>query len=128
MAYLFQQPEPTMATYDELQAQIEQLQKQAKEIKGKEKSEAIADMKVRIAKYGITAAELGLSAKPATGGKPSSVKSTGVVRYRSPESGETWTGRGPTPKWLQDEIAAGRKKEAFLIDRQYAGHHTPKAG
>ena len=35
-------------------------------------------------------------------------------KYRSP-TGETWSGRGGTPQWLQREIAEGRAKEDFLI-------------
>ncbi len=31
-------------------------------------------------------------------------------KYRDPESGKTWTGRGVAPKWI-----AGKDREAFLI-------------
>jgi DNA-binding protein H-NS len=40
-------------------------------------------------------------------------------KYRNPENpSETWSGRGREPKWLQHQIAAGKSKEDFLIDRQ----------
>jgi DNA-binding protein H-NS len=41
------------------------------------------------------------------------------AKYRGP-GGETWAGRGATPKWLAAEIKAGRKKEDFLIDQSAA--------
>jgi DNA-binding protein H-NS len=32
--------------------------------------------------------------------KLKAVASAGVVKYRHPDSGHTWTGRGKTPNWL----------------------------
>jgi DNA-binding protein H-NS len=45
-------------------------------------------------------------------------------KYRHPITGETWSGRGGVAGWLAREIAAGRSREDFLIDklnRQAAG-------
>jgi DNA-binding protein H-NS len=36
-------------------------------------------------------------------------------KFRDPETGTTWTGRGRTPVWLRDYEAAGRKREEFSI-------------
>jgi len=115
-----------MPTYDELQAQIDILQKQANEAKGQEKSKAIADMKKGIAKYSITPAELGFSAKPVTGGKPPTKKAIGEPIYQDPETRKTWSGRGTNPKWFTNAIKAGKTKEDLLIDRP-TDHGTPKA-
>ena len=38
---------------------------------------------------------------PALGGRP-------TVRYRNRETGETWSGRGLQPKWIQAAIASGK--------------------
>ncbi len=38
-------------------------------------------------------------------------------KYRHPQTGETWTGRGGVAGWLAREIEAGRKREDFLIDK-----------
>ena len=35
-------------------------------------------------------------------------------KYVGP-NGETYTGRGPTPKWLKDLEAKGTKREKFLV-------------
>ncbi|MPV71513.1 H-NS histone family protein [Burkholderia sp. BE17] len=105
-----------MPTYDELQKQIEELQKQANEEKKKEKTETIADMKVKIAKYSITAAELGFAIGTARNGRASSKKAPGEPKYRNPENNDdTWTGKGPMPRWLKDAIESGKEKENFLI-------------
>ena len=36
------------------------------------------------------------------------------VKYRSPE-GETWSGRGRVPQWLQALEAQGRSRDEFLV-------------
>src|SRR5262245_39661153 len=41
-------------------------------------------------------------------------------KYRGPK-GETWAGRGATPRWLAALIKQGRKKEEFAIDKSAAG-------
>ncbi len=38
-------------------------------------------------------------------------------KYRHPETGETWTGRGGVAGWLAKELKAGKKREDFLIVR-----------
>src|SRR5215468_10392527 len=37
-------------------------------------------------------------------------------KYRSP-LGETWAGRGATPRWLVAAIKGGKKLDDFLIDK-----------
>lgn len=36
-------------------------------------------------------------------------------KYRHPETGETWSGRGGVVRWLAEEIKAGKSKDDFLI-------------
>lgn len=36
-------------------------------------------------------------------------------KYRHPETGETWSGRGKAPHWLSSAEAAGASREGFLI-------------
>jgi len=49
-------------------------------------------------------------------GQASSLKGTKLEpKYRNPETGEKWAGRGRTPRWLVKEINAGRKREDFVI-------------
>ncbi len=39
---------------------------------------------------------------------------TAAPKYRGP-NGELWSGRGQPPKWMKPLLAAGKKKEDFLI-------------
>jgi DNA-binding protein H-NS len=44
------------------------------------------------------------------------VRQTAPVKYRSPE-GDTWTGRGRAPQWLQALEEQGRNREEFLVSQ-----------
>jgi len=51
------------------------------------------------------------------GGRGSALKGKKVApKYRGPD-GETWAGRGATPRWLKAAIKDGKKLESFLIDK-----------
>lgn len=41
---------------------------------------------------------------------------TAAPKYKGP-NGELWSGRGQPPKWMKPLLAAGRKKEDFLISK-----------
>ncbi len=93
-----------MATYAEIQAQIAELQAQAEKVRKDELASAIAQVQVLMAQYGITIDDLQGVTKKAR--KSSSVK----AKYRDPVSGNEWTGRGRSPKWLE-----GKNKDDFAI-------------
>jgi DNA-binding protein H-NS len=76
---------------------------------------ALSEHRVTIEKQ--LAALGGTVGKVARGGRGSSLKGTKVAaKYRGPD-GETWAGRGATPRWLVAAIKSGKKKEDFLIDK-----------
>ena len=37
------------------------------------------------------------------------------MKYRNAATGETWTGRGPRPRWLREALTAGAVLEDFLV-------------
>ncbi len=58
---------------------------------------------------------VGRSSKPA---RKNSTRKPVEVQYRnSADASQTWTGRGKQPRWLVAAIAAGAKKEDFLINK-----------
>ena len=85
--------------YEELQAKIADLQAQAAKVKEEEKEQAIDMARTMISAYGITAKDLGLDkmVKTKTGPKPGNKI---AAKYRDPQSGATWSGRGKTPRWI----------------------------
>lgn len=92
-----------MTTYKEIQAEIAALQHQAEEARGTEISQALSQIKQIMNDYGITVDDL------KTTRKKSINKPAGSVKYRDPESGKEWTGRGRMPNWL-----SGKDKDSFL--------------
>jgi DNA-binding protein H-NS len=98
-----------MASYKELKAKAEDLMRQAEVARRAETAAVIAEIKKKMADYGIRAADLGGTAK-----KPGTRKAV-AVKYRDPATGATWSGRGRSPHWLTGELAKGKKKEEFLV-------------
>ena len=108
-----------MATYLELKSQAEQLLAQAEQMKEKETQEVIADIKAKMANYGLTAEDLGLAGRGrASGGQQRQAKAkkgASPVKYRGP-NGETWGGgRGRKPQWIADALAKGKDIEDFRV-------------
>jgi DNA-binding protein H-NS len=94
----FQRPgeEEDMATYKELLSQIEQLKAEAAEARATEVTTGIAEIKQRMAELGITIDDL-------TGGSRSLRRRAvvaSVVKYRNPQTGQTWSGKGRRPAWI----------------------------
>lgn len=119
-----------MSNLIDLQSQIEKLQKQANEIKAKEFASTVQDILAKMQAFGITIRDL-QSPKSVRGTKVGRVKATTgksikavkaqkkpaqpvAAKYRGP-NGETWSGRGLTPKWLVALMAQGQAKDSFLI-------------
>ena len=85
-----------MATYKDLQSQIEKLQKQAEQARDKEIATVVAQIRTMMTDYGIQASDLGITSKrKRKSGTPAAPK------FQNPQTGETWTGRGRAPKWIE---------------------------
>ena len=85
--------------YEEIQAKIEELKAQAEIVKREEKEQAIGMARTMISAYGITAKDLGLDKAPKGKTGPKAGNKI-AAKYRDPQSGATWSGRGKTPKWI----------------------------
>jgi DNA-binding protein H-NS len=109
----------------DIQNQIGKLQRQAEEIKRKDFEKTVQDIVAKIQAFGITEKDL----FPGRGGKPKmkgvkvrrptvkSSSSAGIKvapRFRGP-NGETWSGRGLTPKWLAALESEGKSRDDFAI-------------
>jgi DNA-binding protein H-NS len=83
-----------MATFKEIQSQIEALQRQAEEARSNEISQAVTQIRQLMEDYGITIDDLSSQRKKGV------KKPSGAAKYRDPETGQEWTGRGRMPNWL----------------------------
>ena len=95
-----------MTSYAEYVEQIAKLQSLAEAARKDELSGAIRKIKELMQLHGITVEDL----SSGTRAKPAKVKSTVAPQFKNPETGETWTGRGRAPRWLD-----GKDREQFRI-------------
>jgi DNA-binding protein H-NS len=99
-----------MSEYTDLKAEIARLQAQADEARRTEVGNVVAEIRARIAEYGLTAHDLGFAAAARRGRPPR--KAPLPPLYQDPKTGNTWSGRGKPPNWI-----AGKNRERFLIGR-----------
>ena len=125
-----------MSNLIEIQSQIEKLTKQASEIKAREFDKTVQDIVAKMAAFGITAKDLqaaiggklmrrqskggkrlALPAKKSKSKSKSKSKFAGTrvaAKYRGP-NGESWSGRGLSPRWLSALVSQGKTKEDFAV-------------
>ncbi len=110
----------TVADLDKVIAEA-QRQREARRENGKR--ELVEEFRAKAEALGLSLAELvGDSAqtgRPA--GKTSQPKKGAsaapqAVKYRNPDTGETWSGRGRAPKWMALAQERGRSREGFLAE------------
>jgi DNA-binding protein H-NS len=113
-----------MSTYRNVKAQIAKLEKQASDLFKKEVDQVVAKVRGLIAEYGLTAADLGFTAKlnKVVKGlrKKSAAKPAGIPMYVDPVSGKTWTGKGKQPTFIVEGLKKGKSKSDFLIVKKAA--------
>jgi len=96
-----------MATYKELLKQQEALALQVEEARKREISDAVTQVRRMVSEFGLTERDVFPSGRRSggtrTGGKV-------APKYRDPATGQTWTGRGKAPKWID-----GKDRSKYLI-------------
>ncbi|GAA5232810.1 H-NS histone family protein [Verticiella sediminum] len=111
-----------MPSYRSLLAQKASLDRKIQQARKREVSSVIKQINGLIEEYGLTPDELTFSdgtARPqqakakrgrrTVGAKSATAGITVAPKYRDPETGKTWTGRGRAPKWVVGD------KEQYLI-------------
>ncbi len=84
----------TMSTYKELLEKKDALDRQIAVARKREARQALDTVHSLIAEFGFTAQQV-FPWKPV-------IKKV-AVKYRNPETGATWSGRGTPPKWIKDK-------------------------
>ncbi len=97
-------------SYKDLLKQREALEQAIASARQQELAEAIGKARELVAEFGLTVQDIFPSGK---GGAKSAGKSAGgkvAPKYRDPATGQSWTGRGKAPKWID-----GQERAQFLI-------------
>ncbi len=95
-------------SYKDLLKQREALELQISEARDRELAAAVAQVRGLIAEYGLTQQDVFPTGRTGRTSATSGVKV--APKYRDPATGQTWTGRGKAPKWIQNE-----DREKFAI-------------
>lgn len=98
-----------MSTYKELVAQREALEKQIAQARQDEIAHAVSKVRELVIEFGLTPKDIFSSGKSSKAGPARSGMKV-APKYRNPASGETWTGRGKAPKWID-----GKDRAKYLI-------------
>ena len=120
--------------YETIQKQIQKLQAQATKLeqeREQRKAKSVNRVLSLMRELGVSIEDLGQGwTQPSRRGRPpkdqtqvtipeqATLKKTVPPRYRNQETGETWTGRGKLPRWLDSKIKSGNTKEMFLIPNE----------
>lgn len=91
-----------MTSYAEYVEQIEKLQSLAEAARKDEINDAIKKIKDLMQLHGVTVDDL----SSACSAKPTKSKGSVAAQFKNPETDETWTGRGRTPRWLDGKDRA----------------------
>ncbi|ODS69736.1 MAG: histone [Acidovorax sp. SCN 68-22] len=95
-----------MPSYKELVKQRESLDQQIQQARREELAGAVSQVRALVAEFGLTAQDVFPSGRARSASSGSKV----APKYRNPATGQTWTGRGKPPRWIQ-----GQDREKFAI-------------
>ncbi len=106
-----------------LNAQIQALQRRAEALRANGRASAVQKIVAQMHEFQISPADI-----QAAYGAPKSARAKRkkvierpesrrpvAPKYRHPESGDTWTGRGRAPRWLAAAERAGSSRDQFRI-------------
>ncbi|MBV7482412.1 H-NS family nucleoid-associated regulatory protein [Bordetella sp. BOR01] len=85
--------------YRQVKARLRTLEVEAERLRQKELRNVLADMRQKIREYGIAPEQL------------FGPDLSDLVRYRHPETGQTWNGIGRPPNWIR-----GKDRGPFHVD------------
>ena len=117
-----------MSTYAELMAQAQALMAQAEQLRAKERSQALVEVRRLMAEHQLTVQDIERGGRVFRRPSPKAANDKPVRYYASP-TGETWRWRpGPRPLWLREALSQGKRLEDFevpepaltVVSRQHA--------
>ncbi len=96
----------------DLLAQKAAIEKQIFDAQRGARVDAINQVRTLMAQYGLSLADVGT--KGAAAARSTGTKKV-AAKYRNTATGDTWSGRGLKPKWLNAALASGRSLADFAV-------------
>lgn len=101
-----------MSTLAELLAQKAELEVKIIQAQNAARAEAVTNVRKIISEFKLTIEEIQY------GSKPPRPKTRVSIKYKDPETGSTWTGRGIRPNWLTAALANGKSLEQYSVAKK----------
>lgn len=108
-----------------IEKEIQKLQKQAEALQKKRRGPVIASIIKSMREYDISPEEIVAAFSKKSPGRATAPRTTATKvaskrppvppKYKHPETGATWTGRGKPPRWITDAETQGTTRDTFLI-------------
>ena len=99
-----------MADIQQLLQQREEIERQIKQMQSSARSDALAQIRELMSQYNLTVADLTVAGK-----KGAKKGGTVAPKYRDPDTGSTWSGRGLKPKWVTAALDSGKSLDDLAI-------------
>ena len=103
---------PMKSTYVELKNEIARLQAEAERVRQFELDPVIAELNALIEDYELTGPMIFGTRDSSVPGRTKKIM---VPKYVDQATGNTWTGRGPRPSWLDEALRSGTLAEHLLV-------------
>ena len=99
---------------EELQQLIANAEDTIKKIRREKRSEVVRQMRQLASTIGVA---IDIVPESRSGGKRAGgTRPKTPPKFQNPaDSSQTWTGRGPKPKWFKNAIASGKNPDVLLI-------------
>lgn len=118
-----------------IQREIERLKKQAMALEQKQRKPVIDQIVRDMKAHNISVEEIAQAFGKGRAGRKSASKGSSAPRtvktvapkFKNPDTGETWTGRGRAPRWIVEAEQRGQKRDDFLIDKSPQSTSEPQA-
>ena len=114
-----------MTKMQELLAQRDAIQRQIDEEARLGRTEGLKKIREIALEYSLSPDDIAKAL--ASRKSPSTAGSKVVPKFRNPQSGETWSGRGLKPKWLVKALEGGAKLQEFSIEDASTTSKPPAA-
>ena len=109
-------PGTYLSEKEQIEKEIQKLKDDARALQERHRAPALDSIVKAMLEYDIQPEDVSTAYRTATKtSRRSGAKQTIAPKYRDPSSGQTWSGRGRTPRWLTAAEEQGRHRDDFLI-------------
>lgn len=109
-------PGTYLSEKEKIEKEIQKLKEDARALAERHRGPALESILRAMREYDISPDDVASAYRSANKtARKSGVKQTVPPKYRDPATGQTWTGRGRTPRWLTAAEEQGRHRDEFLI-------------